>query len=74
MVLNQGFSHYVTHENSNSTLKSKIGQWHLIAFFSQKMILAKTFYKTYNQKLLAIIEALKNWRHYLKSYKYVLIN
>ena len=31
------------------------------------MILAETWYKTYNSKLLAIIEALKTWRHSLKS-------
>ena len=34
------------------------------------MIPAKTQYKTYNGKLLAIVEAFKTWRHYLKGCKY----
>ena len=34
------------------------------------MILAKTWYKTHDSKLLAIVEALKTWRHYLKSCKH----
>ena len=34
------------------------------------MISAETWYKTYNQKLLAIVEAFKTWRYYLESYKY----
>ena len=38
--------------------------------FLQKIIPAKTRYKTYNGKLLAIIEAFKTWKHYLKSGKH----
>lgn len=34
------------------------------------MIFAKFQYKTYDQKLLAIIKAFKTWRHSLKGYKY----
>ena len=34
------------------------------------MIPAKTRYKTYNGKLLAIVEAFKTWRHYLKGCKH----
>ncbi len=41
-----------------------------MAFFSQKMILTKTKYKTYNGELLAIVETFKTWKHYLKGYKY----
>ena len=47
-----------------------LGRWHLVAYFSQKMILAKTCYKTHNGELLAIVEAFKTWRHYLKGCKY----
>ena len=47
-----------------------LGQWHLVVFYLQKMIPAKTRYKTYNNELLAIIEAFKTWRHYLKGCKY----
>lgn len=34
-------------------------QWHPIAYFSKNMILAKTSYKTYNSKLLAIVKTFK---------------
>ena len=34
------------------------------------MILVKTWYETYDGKLLAIIEVFKRWRHYLKGCKY----
>ena len=34
------------------------------------MISAETCYKTHNAELLAIIEAFKNWRHYLESCQY----
>ena len=44
-----------------------LGQWHLVAFFSQKIIPAETRYKTHNNELLAIVEAFKTWRHYLEG-------
>ena len=34
------------------------------------MVLAKTWYKTYNVELFAIVEAFKTWRHYLESCKH----
>ncbi len=34
------------------------------------MISAETWYETHNQKLLAIVEAFKTWRHYLEGCKY----
>ena len=43
------------------------GQWHPVAFWSRKLILAETRYKTYNQELLAIVAAFKQWRHYLEG-------
>ena len=33
--------------------------WHLMAFFSRKMFLAETRYKTHNSEVLAIVEAFK---------------
>ena len=36
-----------------------LGRWHLVAYSLQKMILAKTQYKTHNGKLLVIVEAFK---------------
>ena len=46
------------------------GQWHPVVFYSQKMIPAKTRYKTHDNKLLSIVEAFKTWRHYLEGCKY----
>ena len=43
-------------KNSN---KSDFGQWHPVAYFSRKIILAKTRYKTHDAELLAIVEAFK---------------
>ena len=43
-----------------------LGQWHPVAFFSQKMILAETRYETHDDELLVIVEAFKTWRHYLE--------
>ena len=39
--------------------KANLGQWHLIAFFSRKMILAEIQYKTHDGELLAIVKAFK---------------
>ena len=50
--------------------KADLGQWHLIAFFFRKIIPTKTRYKTYNDKLLAIIEKYKTWCHYLEDCKH----
>ncbi len=46
------------------------GRWHLVAFFSKKMIPAETRYGTHNGELLAIVETFKTWRHYLESCKH----
>ena len=43
------------------------------SFFFQKMILVEIQYKTYNDKLLAIIEVFKTWRYYLKGCKYEIL-
>ena len=46
------------------------GQWHPVAYFSQKMIPAETRYKTHDGELLAIVEAFKTWRYYLEGCKH----
>ena len=46
--------------------KTNLGQWHPVAFFFRKMILVETRYETHNGEFLAIVEAFKMWRHYLK--------
>ena len=50
--------------------KTDLGQWHLVAFFSRKMISAETRYETHDGELLAIVEAFKTWRHYLEGCKH----
>ena len=44
-----------------------LGQWHPVAFFFCKMIPAEIKFKTHDGELLAIIEAFKTWKHYLKG-------
>ena len=51
-------------------IKTNLGQWHLVVFFSMKMISAETQYETHNGKLLAVIKVLKTWRHYLEGCKH----
>ena len=53
-----------------SQLTPESGQWHPIAFFSRKIIPVETWYKTRDQELLAIIEAFKNWCHYLEGFTF----
>ena len=47
-----------------------LSQWHLVAYYSRKMIPAETWYKTHNGEFLAIIEAFKIWQHYLEDCKH----
>ena len=42
-----------------SQLTNDLGQWHLVAYFLHKIISAKTWYKTYDRELLAIVEVFK---------------
>ena len=46
------------------------GQWHLVAFFSRKMIPAETRYAMHDGELLAIVETFKTWRHYLEGFQH----
>ena len=45
--------------NDSNSNRSDFGQWHPVAYFSGKMILAKTRYKIHNVELLAIVKAFK---------------
>ena len=57
---------------SNKTIKKILCQsndkshWHSIVYFSKKMISAKCNYEIHDKKLLIIVFAFKQWRHYLK--------
>ena len=50
-----------------SQLTSDSGQWNLVAYFSRKMIPAKTCYETHDRELLAIVEVFNTWWHYLEG-------
>ena len=56
-----------------SQLTNDLSRWHPLAYFMRKMIPAKIWYKTYNGKLLAIVEAFKTWRHYLEGCKHKIL-
>ncbi len=45
-------------------------RWHPVAFWSRKMIPAERNYETHDQELLAIVDAFKQWRHYLEGSRY----
>lgn len=49
-------------------------QWHLVAYFSKKMISAKTRYEIYNGELLAILKAFKTWLYYLEGCKHKVLS
>jgi hypothetical protein len=40
---------------------------HPIAFYSRKLIPAEVNYSTFDQELLAIVESIKHWRHFLEG-------
>ena len=48
----RGLADQMTHKPNDLNPPSEIDQWHPVAFFSQKMIPAKTRYKTHDQKPL----------------------
>ncbi len=45
-------------------------QWHAIAFFSRKIIPAKTRYETHDSELLAIIKVFKTKKHLFEGCKH----
>ena len=51
----------------NQLTLDDLARWHLMAFFSYKMIPAETRYETHDSKLLAIVEAFKTWKNYLEG-------
>ena len=53
-----------------SQLVGATGQWHLVAFWSCKMAPAEKNYGVGEAEMLAIVEACKHWRHYLKGAMY----
>ena len=43
------------------------GKWHLVAYYSRKMIAPKQNYDIYNKELFVVVSALQNWRVYTES-------
>lgn len=72
-LLNQPSTDQIALDKPDLT-KFDFGQQYLIAYFTEKMISVETQYETYNVELLAIFEAFKTQRFYLKNCKYKVLN
>jgi len=46
------------------------GRLHSVTYYSRKMTPSELNYNIYDKELLAIVAALKEWRHYLKKAKH----
>jgi len=44
--------------------------WHPVAFFSKSLDIYKRNYKIYDKELLAVIQGLEEYRHYLEGHLY----
>ena len=62
-------SRYTIGEILSQLSSNDLGQWHPVAFFSQKTISADIRYKTYYDEFLAIVKTFKIWQHYLEGCK-----
>lgn len=63
-------SNYTISEFLSQLTLDDLSRWHKVVYFLKKMIPAEMRYKTYNDKLLAIIRVFKTWCYYLEGYKY----
>ena len=50
-----------------SQLSSEDGKWHPVAFLSKSLSPVERNYKIHDTEMLAIVRALKEWRHYLEG-------
>jgi hypothetical protein len=48
------------------------GNWHPVAFWSRKLTAVEKNYPTYDHELLAIVQAVQHWRHYIEGSMYKL--
>ena len=44
--------------------------WHSVAFFSKSLDIYERNYEIYNKELLAVIQGLEEYRHYLERHPY----
>ena len=56
-------SSYIISVIISQLVLNNLGQWHLMALFSKKMILTKIWYESHNGELLTIVRAFKIWKH-----------
>lgn len=67
----------VTTDASGHAIGAELSQstdghtWHPVSFASRKMTPAEANYPVHEQELLAIVDALKRWRHYLEGRRFV---
>jgi len=54
------------------SIVNKDNEVHLVAFHSHTFTVAELNYNTHDKELLAIFEAFKIWRHYLKGLAYLI--
>ena len=47
--------------------------WHPVAYFSRKMTSPEQNYETHDGEMLAIVEAFKQWRHYLEGARHQIL-
>ena len=66
-------SGYAIGEVLSQLILDNLRQCHPVAYYSKKMIPAKTCYKIYNSEFPAILKAFKTWRHYLKGCKHEIL-
>jgi hypothetical protein len=52
-------------------LSAEDKKWHLVAFLSKSLNAVKQNYEIYDKEVLVIIQALKEWQHFLKGAHYI---
>jgi hypothetical protein len=73
---NDSKAFHIEADSSNFTTSAILSQqltdnlkWHPIAFYSKSLNPVKQNYKIHNKKMLAVMRALKEWRHFLEGAK-----
>ena len=72
---NDSFPYHVKDNSSDMATGSVLsqqssednGKWHPIAFFSKSLSPVERNYKIHDKEMLAIIQALEEWQHFLKG-------
>jgi len=60
-------SDYVT--KGMLSAKGADGEWRPVAFISKSLSLPERNYEIYNKEMLAVMQCLEDWRHYLEGTK-----